>query len=534
MRMERLVSPFASATPDRVAVDGPSESITYGELDRLANRIAHTLKACGVEPGDRVGVHLPRSGRAIAAMLGALRAGAVYVPLDPGSPATRLRLIAKDCGLRHLVIAPQLLKGWLAAPGDDPVVHFILSAEAEPSGAVSSGSPATVHSWAEVTRASDAALPLRSQSPDDLAYLLYTSGSTGVPKGVMLSHRNALAFVHWAAELIELGAKDRVASVAPFHFDLSVFDVWSSLSRGATIVIVDEAMVVSGPRMVERIRQKEITVWYSVPTAITLMLEAGKLGDGGAPSLRSVFFAGEVFPVKHLRRAMETLPAARFFNLFGPTETNVCTAYEVPAPPPPEATAIPIGHASCGDTATILDPEGKAVADGEVGELFIEGPTVMLGYWEGGKRTPAKHPYPTGDLVSRRPDGELMYHGRRDHMVKVHGFRVELGEVEVAIQCHPAVREAIVLPHASELVAVVVPSDPALSVLELKRHCAARLPKYMVPYGVRLVQDLPRTSSGKADRVRTAAAVREDDRSVLVPVVFENAGARDTREKGAP
>jgi acyl-coenzyme A synthetase/AMP-(fatty) acid ligase len=231
---------------------------------------------------------------------------------------------------------------------------------------------------------------------------------------------------------------------------------------------------------------------------------------------------------------METLPAARFFNLFGPTETNVCTAYEVPAPPPPEATAIPIGHASCGDTATILDPEGKAVADGEVGELFIEGPTVMLGYWEGGKRTPAKHPYPTGDLVSRRPDGELMYHGRRDHMVKVHGFRVELGEVEVAIQCHPAVREAIVLPHASELVAVVVPSDPALSVLELKRHCAARLPKYMVPYGVRLVQDLPRTSSGKADRVRTAAAVREDDRSVLVPVVFENAGARDTREKGAP
>jgi acyl-coenzyme A synthetase/AMP-(fatty) acid ligase len=232
-----------------------------------------------------------------------------------------------------------------------------------------------------------------------------------------------------------------------------------------------------------------------------------------------VFFAGEVFPMKHLRRAMDAIPRARFFNLFGPTETNVCTAYEVPRPLPPDATTIPIGKASCGDVAMILDPEGKPVAEGETGELFIEGPTVMLGYWDAGKRTPAKHPYPTGDLVSARPDGELMYHGRRDHMVKIHGFRVELGEVEVAIQDHPGVREAIVVVHAQELVAVAVPSDAELSVLEVKRHCAKRLPKYMVPFSVRLVRALPRTSSGKIDRVRTAAAVRDDDRAVLEPFV---------------
>jgi clorobiocin biosynthesis protein CloN4 len=167
----------------------------------------------------------------------------------------------------------------------------------------------------------------------------------------------------------------------------------------------------------------------------------------------------------------------------------------------------------------ILDPEGNRVPDGEVGELFIEGPTVMLGYWDAGKRTPAKHPYPTGDMVSRRLDGELMYHGRRDHMVKIHGFRVELGEVEVAIQDHPGVREAIVVVHEKELVAVAVPSDPALSVLDVKRHCAKRLPKYMVPFGVKLVRALPRTSSGKIDRVRTTAAVSEDDRVVLEPLL---------------
>jgi amino acid adenylation domain-containing protein len=515
MRLERLVTPFATKTPDHVAVDAPGEALTYAELERLANRFAHALRAAGVKPGDRVGVHVPRSGRTVAAMLGASRAGAVYVPLDPSSPPARLKLITNDCGIRHVVIAPPLFAAWVAAGAVDAGQHYFLSADAD---GVASPEGVNVHSWAEVQKGSDALPSLASDSPDDLAYMLYTSGSTGVPKGVMISHRNCLAFTEWAADLISLTSADRVASVAPFHFDLSTFDLWSSLARGATIVVVDEATVVSGPRMVDRIQEKKITVWYSVPTAIVLMLDAGKLGErGGAPSLREVFFAGEVFPIKHLRRAMETIPQARFHNLFGPTETNVCTAYTMPGPPAEDATAIPIGTASCGDVAMLLDPEGKPVPDGEMGELFIEGPTVMLGYWDGGKRTPAKHPYPTGDLVSKRADGQLMYHGRRDHMVKIHGFRVELGEVEFAIQAHPGIREAIVCVHDKELVAVAVPSDPSVSVLDVKRHCAGRLPKYMVPFGVKLVAALPRTTSGKIDRVKTAAAVRDGDTATLVP-----------------
>jgi acyl-coenzyme A synthetase/AMP-(fatty) acid ligase len=259
--------------------------------------------------------------------------------------------------------------------------------------------------------------------------------------------------------------------------------------------------VLSGPRMLERIQDRSITVWYSVPSALVLMLENGGLVDKGAPSLRVVFFAGEVFPLRHLRRTMAALPQARFFNLFGPTETNVCLAHEVPGIPTAETQAIPIGRPSCGDTIAILDEQGRPVSDGEVGELWVDGPTVMLGYWAGGQKTAAKRPYPTGDFVARRSDGEIMYHGRRDHMVKVRGFRIELAEVEAALTSHAGIREAIAFAADGRLWAAVEPSDGDLSVLAIKRHCAERLPPYMIPSDVRLLASMPRTSSGKVDRV---------------------------------
>ncbi len=519
MRLDRLVTSWASRTPRQIAVFGDDEALSYAALDDLANRFAHWFRAHGVKPGDRVGVHLPRCGRAIAAMLGALRAGAVYVPLDPSSPPARMKLIATDCDLRHVVIAPYLLDRWLAAGVQEPVEHFVLSSEGALDDAARAS--AQVHPWSEVLADSGAPLDPGSDSPDALAYILYTSGSTGVPKGVMLSHRNALAFVDWAADRIDLRPSDRVASVAPFHFDLSVFDVWASLSRGATVVIVDETTVLSGQRMLSRIREQKITVWYSVPSALVLMLETGHLHELDAALMRVVFFAGEVFPMKHLARTMAALPHARFFNLFGPTETNVCTGYELPGAPAPDSPAIPIGTAASGDELSILSPEGRPVADGEIGELFVDGPTVMLGYWDGGRRTPPPRPYPTGDLVSRRADGELMYHGRRDHLVKVRGFRIELGEIEAAVHQHAKIKESIAMAIEQQLVVVAVPADPTISVLELKKHCAARLPRYMVPSGVKLVEQLPRTSSGKIDRVRTRAAVIEGDATLLKQAIRE-------------
>jgi amino acid adenylation domain-containing protein len=517
MRIDRLVAPVAAHAPERIAVQGTREAMTYGELDRLGNRFAHLFLSLGVRPGDRVGVHLPRSGIAIAAMLGASRAQAVYVPLDPSSPPSRMKTIAADCGLLHVVIAPALLANWAAAGVTVP--HFIVAGDGDPP---TLSSDVEAHPWNEVQAASGAAVENPRTSPDDLAYLLYTSGSTGVPKGVMISHRNALAFVEWAAETARLVEQDRVASVAPFHFDLSVFDIWATLSRGATTVIVDEATVLSGRRMVERIVEQRITVWYSVPSALILMLESGALAEQGAPSLRVVFFAGEVFPIRHLRRLMTALPLARFFNLFGPTETNVCLAHKVREIPGEDAVAIPIGRATCGDVISIVDESGAIVPDGSVGELLVDGPTVMLGYWNAGNPVLAAHPYPTGDFVERGPDGEILYHGRRDHMVKVRGFRVELGEVETALALHPGILEAVAFAHEGQLVAVVRASDPGLSILAIRRHCATRLPPYMIPTGIRLVAELPRTTSGKVDRVRIKNTFTTDSGTAPAAAVPES------------
>jgi amino acid adenylation domain-containing protein len=505
MRIADLVLPVAARAPERIAVRGSARAMTYAELDRLANRFARLFISLGVAPGDRVGVHVPRSGVAVAALLGASRAGAVYVPLDPSSPPARMKIIASDCGLRHVVITPALLADWAAAGVTVP--HFIVTEDDRlpplPEGCIA-------HGWGEVQAQSHEPVAAAATSPDDLAYLLYTSGSTGVPKGVMISHRNALAFVAWAAEQAGLHEGDRVASVAPFHFDLSVFDIWATLQTGATLVVVDETTVLSGRRMVERIAEQKITVWYSVPSALVLMLESGALAERGAPSLRVVYFAGEVFPMRHLRRLMRALPQVRFFNLFGPTETNVCLAHELVGFPPEDATAIPIGRAACGDRVAIVDPAGSPVPDGTVGELLVDGPTVMLGYWNAGSPIPAPHPYPTGDFVERRPNGDIFYHGRRDHMVKVRGFRVELGEVEAALLLHPDIRQAVALVKEGRLVAVLETADPGLSVLAVRRHCAGRLPPYMVPSDIRLVAELPRTSSGKVDRVRIKNAIAAD------------------------
>jgi amino acid adenylation domain-containing protein len=431
-----------------------------------------------------------------------------------------MSLVAKDCGLRAVAIDPQLLMRWLQAGVDAPVEHFFLTSEFGQLHEFPKKAPSgiAIHHWSKIEATSALPVDPPAESMRDLAYILYTSGSTGTPKGVMLSHQNALAFAEWAADAVALTPQDRVASVSPFHFDLSVLHIWSSLSRGARIVIADETTVLNGRRMLDFIHDAAISVWYSVPSTLVMILEAGGLPERGAPSLRVVCFAGEVFPIKLLRRTMQAIPAAKFWNLFGPTETNVCLAHELAGPPLEDDNSIPIGRVSCGDEIWIMNDRGTPVADGEVGELFVDGPTVMLGYWGG---APAKHPYPTGDLVSRRTDGEIMYHGRRDHMVKIRGYRIELGEVEATLNAHPNVLEAVVIAQEQRLVACIVASDESLSVMAIRHHCAERLPRYMIPSEIRFVQQIPRASNGKIDRVRTKAWIVGGDISagVRAPVI---------------
>ena len=484
MRLQDLVAGAARRAPDALAVASAERAMTYGELDAAADRFARALRARGARPGDRAVVWSGKSVLAVAFMQGALRAGVVYVPVTYSNPAARVARIAADCSA-ILTAADEAVT---APEGVDGVVslHDLLAEvpETAPSDAASS----------------DTAV---AGSADDTAYILYTSGSTGAPKGVCISHRAALAFVDWAAETTGLVPEDRLSNHAPFNFDLSVFDLYCAFRAGASVHLIPPEMAYAPRQLHEYIREQRISVWYSVPSVLSLMMrEGGLLDEPEPPALRVCVFAGEPFPITQVHALRKAWPQTRMFNWYGPTETNVCTSYEVTDDDLGRTGPLPIGTASCGDTA-LIDPGP------DEGELVITGPTVMNGYFG---REPHEGPYRTGDLVRLGADGNLDYAGRIDHMVKLRGNRVELGEVEGAIAAHPAVGAvaALVLGGGldSRLHAVVVPADGVRpKLLELKLFCSKRLPTYMILDALHVVDALPLTPNGKTDRSALAAAV---------------------------
>jgi clorobiocin biosynthesis protein CloN4 len=350
-----------------------------------------------------------------------------------------------------------------------------------------------------------AAHPLaHPRGPDDPAYILYTSGSTGSPKGVSISHGNALAFVESAAKEVGVCPQDRLSNHAPFNFDLSVFDLYAAFLAGACVYLIPEEMAYAPDQLAAFVREHRITLWYSVPSVLGLMLRAGALPAGSAAELRVCVFAGEQFPIHQIRELRAAWPHVRLINWYGPTETNVCTSHEVDDADLALDRPLPIGRACSGDSVA-LDPDDGS---GE-GELVVSGPTVMLGYWG---REPQRGPYRTGDLVRRDEDGVLHYLGRRDQMEKVRGHRIEPGEIETALGTHDAVADVCVVVVGSgldaRLHAVVVPAgDGRPSLLALKRRCAERLPTYMIIDRLHVLGDLPRTANGKVDRRRLTSAI---------------------------
>ncbi|MBU8897900.1 D-alanine--poly(phosphoribitol) ligase [Corallococcus sp. H22C18031201] len=483
MRLDDIVRRSAERFPTAVAVKGPDETLTYGQLDALANRVARALLELGVQRGDRVGLWTEKSARAVAAMQGIARLGAAYVPLDPHSPASRTLRIVEDCGIQ-VVVTSASRAGDLSAEGRAPP-RLLLVDDAGPGFA-----------WGQLSACSAEPVPPHALEEDALAYILYTSGSTGTPKGVCISHRNALAFIEWCHALLATTPEDRFSNHAPFYFDLSVLDLYAAFLGGASVTLIPEALAFAPRKLVEFVQSERFTVWYSVPSALILMMREGGLLEHADLPFRAVLFAGEPFPIKHLRPLREHLPRARHFNLYGPTETNVCTFHEVTDIAPERAEPVPIGRASCGDRVWLARAEGE-----EFGELMVEGPTVMRGYW--GHPPQGARPYATGDLCRELPDGAFEYVGRRDSMLKVRGRRIEPGEIEAALLTHPDIQAVGVVARGSgleaRLVACVVSARPP-SLLQLKKHCAERVPRYMIVDEVRVMPELPRTQNGKLDR----------------------------------
>jgi amino acid adenylation domain-containing protein len=507
--LHELLERSAVANPDALALEDPERqtAISYGGLDAIAERLRISLAAHGVRPGDRVGICAPKSIGVVAAIFGILKSGAAYVPVDPEAPPQRNAFIFADCSVRVVVVSRPLearllsaAEGGLTLVQDEIValsgygIDFgLLGGVAAPAG-----EPDT-----EVAVAGQ-----------ELSYILYTSGSTGRPKGVVHTHASALSFVNWCSDAFLPTAADRFSSHAPFHFDLSILDLYVPLKHGAALVLIGEELGKQPARLAATIADRRITVWYSAPSILRMLAEYGDMEQHDYSALRHVLFAGEVFPVKHLRTLQQLWPHPRYFNLYGPTETNVCTYYEVPYPVSDDRTQpFPIGATCDNDRTRVVDEQGQDVTPGDEGELLVHGGTVMQGYWNLPDRNAVAFLadaeghrwYRTGDLVRDTGEGVYDFIGRRDRMVKRRGYRVELGEIEAALYRHPSVQEAAVVATPDETSGVLISACLAtsdgkpISIIAIKKFCSENLPLYMIPDRFLYQAALPKTSTDKID-----------------------------------
>ena len=485
-----LVSAQAARTPDRVAVVGGGRQMTYAELDQASNRLARRLRALGAERGSLVGLCVGRTPEMLIGLLGILKAGAAYVPLDPAFPRERLVFMAEDSAMR-ILLTTAALRDELRLP---PAQVVCLDAEA-----------------AALEAESAEALPRdeRSATPDDVAYVIYTSGSTGRPKGVRVPNRAVVNFLVSMKAAPGLEESDRLVAVTTLSFDIAVLELQLPLLVGATVVLATRDDATDGERLRDLLTSSEATVMQATPGTWRLLLAAGWSGHRGFKAL----VGGEAFPRELAEPLLDR--TAEVWNMYGPTETTVwSTCFRVKRPLGPMLVGRPIGNTQ----VHILDEHMQPRPIGSPGELWIGGDGVALGYLNRAELTaerfvadpfrsaPAARLYRTGDLARWRADGNLECLGRTDFQVKVRGYRIELGEIETALVSHAAIGQAVVAaredrPGDVRLVAYVVAGgSQAVEPEELHSYLASRLPDYMVPSHFVPLDALPLLPNGKVNR----------------------------------
>ena len=521
--IHELFEEQARERPDAVALVHAGHELTYGELNRRANRLAHDLLERGVGPEVRVGLCLERSAQMVIGILGILKAGGCYVPLDPDYPRKRLEYLLEDAQIGIVVTEPSVATG-MSGPGR----QVLLLTEADLLDPTVS----------EMLQDLDSrALGL---CPDHPAYLIYTSASTGTPKGVLGLHRSIVNRVNWLARTLGVGAHEVLCQKTSLGFVDHVAEIFQALSAGVPLVIVSPALLQAPHELLRELDTRQVTQLTLVPSLLKSVLEAGR-GER-ARWIRSIYSSGEALHVSGLEKLADCFPHARLFNIYGSTEMGAdVTCQEVAAESLRAQGAglwAPIGKGIDNTQAYILDADGQMAVSGAVGELHVGGVCLARGYFKRAgltaerfvphpfSREPGARVYRTGDLARWQSDGTLEYLGRVDHQVKVRGFRIELGEIESALLGHEAVRDAVVVAreHSGEkqLVGYVVAksgvqvNDVAL-IQELRGRLQEQLPGYMVPSALVVLSSFPLTASGKVDR----KALPAPDSIALAPREYE-------------
>jgi len=514
--LQDLLTEQAERSPGTIAIQLNDETLSYGELDAWSTRLAHALRRHGCTEGDRICTLMPKSPRAIATLLGIYKAGCIFVPLDWESPASRLCSIVADSDPTMILAAGPvsgLLNELLTLPGCRHSIALALLDE----DLVDQISPDLNSAFTLQDVKNCSMDPIELLSPPDVAHILFTSGSTGAPKGVMVTHQSVLAFIDWAVKYFNIDNTDRVSGHSPLHFDLSIFDIFGAFAAGAELHLTPDNFKIRPDLLVAWIRDQRLTQWFSVPAAFTYVAKFDALKAVKLPALKRIIWCGEVLPVPSLVYWMQHVPQASFTNLYGPTETTIASSYyKVLECPTDQITEIPIGRACDGETLRVLNKDMQPCRIGEIGDIYIAGVGLSSGYWKNEEASrqafiidPAngERCYRTGDLGRLGPDHEVYFVGRTDTQVKSRGFRIELGEIEAALNAIDILRESAIVALTSSnfdgvtlCCSYVARGNNPLSPVVLRAALSRALPWYMIPSRWQQHDTLPRNGSGKIDR----------------------------------